>query len=359
MDEDISWIKLVRYVRGESDPEEQAEVREWIASDTDHEDIILFVEKLLETSAEAKEDWDVDSAWLRYNIRHGRDFDEDTDDEAQEFDVVELQSRSAGAYRREKTGAFKWASVAIAAAMIGLIVFFTIPVEKESVSGEQSQTLKEIVSDYGQRTHFRLSDGTRVILNAGSKIKTPETFSDSVRSIQLEGQAFFDVSTDSARPFLVNTDRSVTEVLGTKFDIQAYPEDEQVEVTVAEGKVALRAKQDTTNLKGKEITKNQKGSLSPTGVASVSEVQDLAVHVGWTEGKLVFSNEPFVRVKTTLERWYNIEIESDNSDQLNRRRFTGSFTDSQPMEEVLEAIALSLNMKYKKTISDRTYTIYE
>lgn len=355
MNKDISWIKLLRYVRGESSPEEHAEIQKWIASDADHEDIILFVEKLLETPAESKEDWDVDSAWLRYNIKHGREFDEDTDDEPQKFDVVELQSRSAGTSRRKKTEAFKWASVAIAAAMIGLILFFTVPVEKESVSDEQSQTLKEIVSDYGQRTHFRLSDGTRVILNAGSKILTPETFSDSVRSVQLEGEAFFDVATDSARPFLVNTDRSVTKVLGTKFDLKAYSEDKRVEVTVAEGKVALRSKQEGGHPNGKEITKKQKGTLSREGTLTVEEVPDLAVYLGWTEGKLVFSNEPFLQIKRTLERWYDIDIDINNSDQFGSSRFTGSFTDSQPMEEVLEAIALSLDMTYKKE-SEGTYT---
>lgn len=359
MGEDISWMKLVRYVQGESDPEEQAEVEEWIASDEEHEIIISFVEKVWNTPAETKEDWDVDSAWLRYNIRHGRDFEENPEKEEQNSIVVEHHKRNAESSKRKKVLTFKWGLVAAAAAMISLILLFTVPAEEESVS--EVQTYKEIVSDQGQRTHFRLSDGTRVILNAGSKISTPEIFSDSIRSIHLEGQAFFNVATDSARPFLVYTNHSVTEVLGTKFDIKAYSENEQVEVTVAEGKVALRAKQDTANLNGKEITENQRGSLSPTGIASVTEVQDLAVHLGWTEGKLVFSNESFTQVRTTLERWYNIEIEieSGTGNQLSRRRFTGSFTESQSIGEVIEAVALSLDMKYKKAALNGSYTIYE
>ncbi|WP_372636922.1 FecR family protein [Fodinibius sp.] len=364
-EEDISWLKILRYVRGESNPAEHEEVQKWMASDADHEEIILFVEKLLETPAESKEDWDVDSAWLRYNIRHGRDFEKHDEEEVEEGEHIagsnEVQKEESEVSANKKPHRFKWGLVAAAAAMISLILLFTVPMEREEpVSEGQVPAHKEIVSEHGQRTHLRLSDGTRVILNAGSKIITPETFSDSLRSVQLEGQAFFNVATDSVRPFLVVTEHSVTEVLGTQFDVRAYSGDEQVEVTVAEGKVALRAKQDTANLNSKEITQNQKGSLLPAGIAEVTEVENLAVHLGWTEGKLVFSNQQFIRVKKTLERYYNItiEIESDNGEQLRDRQFTGSFTDSQPLEEVLEAIALSLDMEYRKAASKRSYIVY-
>ncbi|SHG30475.1 FecR family protein [Fodinibius roseus] len=363
-EEDISWIKILRYVQGESSPEEHAEVQKWIDSDPDHEEIMLFVEKLLETPAESKEDWDVDSAWLRYNIRHGRDFEEQEDEEEEDIAGLKaVKKKGSEVSANKRAPKFKWGLVAAAAAMITVILLFTVPGERgEPVSDVRVPTNKEIVSEHGQRTHLRLSDGTRVILNAGSKMITPETFSDSLRRVELEGQAFFNVATDSARPFLVVTDRSVTEVLGTQFDVRAYSEDEQVEVTVAEGKVALRAKQDTAKRNGKEITHNQQGSLSPAGIAEVTEVENLAVHLGWTEGKLVFSNQQFLRVKRTLERYYNItiEIESDNGEQLRDRRFTGSFTDSQPLEEVLEAIALSLEMEYREdSSSDNSYTFFK
>lgn len=357
-EKEISWTKILRYVRGESSPREHAEVRKWIASDPDHEEIILFVKKLLESPAETKEDWDVDSAWLRYNIQHGRDFEEHAEEENDTAGSDEFQRIPLETSAQKKPYKFKWGLVAAAAAMISLILLYTVPREHEPVSEVQAPVVKEIVSDYGQRTHLRLSDGTRVILNAGSKIITPEVFPDSLRRVRLEGQAFFNVATDSARPFIVSTDRAVTEVLGTKFDIRAYPEDEQMEVTVAEGRVALRSKQDTANLSGKEITKNQQGSLSPSGIARVTEVKDLSAYLGWTEGKLVFSNEPFSRVRKTLERYYNIKIATEGK-QPGRRRFTGSFTDSQPLEEVLEAVALSLNMEYREAASERTYIIYK
>lgn len=352
MGEEISWTKLVRYVQGECNPEERAEVDEWIATDDDHAALISLIEKIWDTSTEAKEDWDVDSAWLRYTIRHGRDFKEVF--EKDEHGAAREHNRLPAMERNNQVQPFKWGLIAAAAAMIGLVLFFSVPSEEALIS--DSTPVKEIISEHGQRTHFRLSDGTRVILNAGSKILTPESFSDSVRSVELEGQAFFDVATDSARPFLVSTDRAITEVLGTKFDMRAYSQDRLVEVTVAEGKVALRSKQDTA---GREITENQLGTLSNGGNASVTEIQDIAVHLGWTEGRLVFSNEPFFRVKATLERWYNIkiEVEDGNRDQLNSRRFTGTFTDSQPMEEVIEAFALSMKIKVRVRKPDGSYVL--
>src|SRR5690625_4113403 len=380
MNENISWTKLLRYVQGISRPEERAVVEEWIASDTDHKDLLLFVEKVLDTPAESRENWDVDSAWLRYNIRHGRDFRGEAG-ENKSFADLEVGLHPAKHGRRgenkplagleaprgsktrrvkKKTNILKWGWVAAAAAMISFMLFFTVPGERESASEVQAPLVKKIESELGQRTHFRLSDGTNVILNAGSTLFAPQTFSDSIRRVRLEGQAFFNVAADSTRPFLVSTDRAVTEVLGTKFDMRAYAEDELVEVTVAEGKVALRSKQDTANVGGKEIMRNQKGSLSPAGVARITEVENMAVHLGWTEGKLQFSNEYFSRVRKTLERYYNIniEIESDNSEQFGERRFTGSFTDNQSLEEVLEAVALSLNMEYRKAASERSYIVY-
>src|SRR5699024_240151 len=137
--------------------------------------------------------------------------------------------------------------------------------------------------------------------------------------------AFFEVATDSSRPLLVYTDRSVTEAPGTPFDLKAYPGDKRAAVPAAQWKAALRSTQAGDHPNGKEITKKQKGTLSREGALTVEEVPDLAVYLGWTEGRLVFINEPFDRVKITLERWYDIQIEikSDNSGQLENRRFTG------------------------------------
>src|SRR5699024_5556416 len=231
---EINWNKLLRYVRGNSSHKEQKEVGKWVNSSSKNRNIIFFLEEMWQSSAEDKEDWDVDSAWLRYEFRYGKDFQgvaEENETDKSSIPTSESQKKEVNSADNRKSGVFSWALVAAAAALVCLIMIYSYP------------SLKEIVTKHGQRIHFRLSDGTKVILNAGSKLIAPKAFSDSARSVQLEGQAFFDVATDSARPFLVNTDRSLTKVLGTRFDVRAYPGDGRVEITVAEGKVALQSGQ--------------------------------------------------------------------------------------------------------------------
>ncbi|MCW9706574.1 FecR family protein [Fodinibius salsisoli] len=359
---EINWNKLLRYIRGDSSHEEQKEVEEWASSSSENKNVISFLEGVWQASAEEKEDWDVDSAWLRYEFRYGKDFQ----DPAEEGETDKSRIPTSGSPQKEvkvaedrKSGVLSWALVAAAAALVCLIVLYSYPSQKASVT--EAPPMKEIVAKHGQRIHFRLSDGTKVTLNAGSKIIAPKVFSDSARTLQLEGQAFFDVATDSTRPFLVNTDRSLTKVLGTRFDVKAYPTDSRVEVTVAEGKVALQAVRSINDAGNAQvITRGYQGYLSPEGNASVTKVGDINSYIGWTKGQLVFNNDPFAQVKRVLERWYDIEISiaSEPGDTLSKQRFTGSFTDTQSMDEVLEAIALSLNIKFKK-MSDGSYTIYE
>src|SRR5699024_9556740 len=236
---EINWNKLLRYVRGNSSHEEQKEVEKWVNSSSRNKDVISFLEEIWQTSAEDKEDWDVDSAWMRYKFRYGKDFKEVTREN--DKSVPKFQKKKITATESSKYNTISWGVVAVAAALVCLIVIYGYPSQKASVS--DVSPMKEIVTKQGQRIHFRLSDGTKVFLNAGSKLIAPKAFSDSTRTVQLEGQAFFDVATDSARPFLVNTDRSVTKVLGTRFDVRAYSGDGRVEITVAEGKVALQSGQ--------------------------------------------------------------------------------------------------------------------
>src|SRR5699024_10918143 len=355
--------KLLQYVRGSSSHEEQKEVEKWANSRSKNKDVIAFLEEIWQTSAEDKEDWDVDSAWLRYEFRYGKDFQgvaEENETDKSSIPTSESQKKEVNSADNRKSGVFSWALVAAAAALVCLIMIYSYPSQKASVY--EVPSMKEIVTKHGQRIHFRLSDGTKVILNAGSKLIAPKAFSDSARSVQLEWQAFFDVATDSARPFLVNTDRSLTKVLGTRFDVRAYPGDGRVEITVAEGKVALQSGQgiNGNDDNAKVIRRGHQGYLTPEGIASVTKVHDVNSNIGWIKGNLVFYNDSFTQVKAMLERWYdiNINIASGSVGTLNEVMFTGSFTDSQSMDEVLEAIALSLSIKFKK-MSDRSYTIYE
>src|SRR5699024_4652426 len=159
---EINWNKLLRYVRGNSSHKEQKEVGKWVNSSSKNRNIIFFLEEMWQSSAEDKEEWDVDSAWMRYKFRYGKDFKEVTR-ENDKF-VPEFQKKKITATESSKYNTISWGVVAVAAALVCLIVIYGYPSQKASVS--DVSPMKEIVTNQEQRIHFRLSDGTKLFVTA-------------------------------------------------------------------------------------------------------------------------------------------------------------------------------------------------
>ena len=142
---------------------------------------------------------------------------------------------------------------------------------------------------------------------------------------------------------------AVTTVLGTKFNVLSYPEDDNVTVTVAEGEVSLRLLNDTS-LEPMIITQNQKGVIGREILPFVSEVKNLGVYLGWTQGELVFDQEPLPRMIRKLERWYDIEIELDtNEEGIKDKKLTATFSQNQSVDDVLQSISLAIDLPIRET----------
>lgn len=350
--EHMNWDALVKYITGQNSFEEEEVIREWMQLDPKHEEFIIFLKKIWDSSAEKKHSWDVDSAWSRFNEQYDSLFFEDRPPAVQKTNVLRSN-------RMAKQSWMGWVAVAASIALIFTALFSLDMFHPERAVEEQELVVHEITTKNGQRTQLNLSDGSRVYLNAGSKLSVPETFkSEGPRELVLSGEAWFEVAHDPERPFIVFTEDVMTRVLGTKFQVRSYPEDEQVEVVVSEGKVELQ-KLDTSNTTGKIITKNQIGVLFNDGLTTVSSVSDLSPYSGWTNGKLVFLQDPLQKVILRLERWYNIDIRVDPAlFELNQKQLTASFTEKQSVHEVLEAIALALDLAYKKDEGSSAFIFY-
>ena len=355
-EENINWDALVNYISGQSSLEEEEMIREWIAMDSKHEEFVVFLKRLWESSAEEKRSWDVDSAWSRFNKEYDLTM-------GQETSVTESHGRKKDMTFRLIKGSKKrnwisWAAVAASIAIIFVAVFsLDLPIGEEQVaSTETTPAYREVVTKNGQRTYLNLSDGSSVILNAGSKLTLPQTFPDTgPRELNLSGEAWFEVEHDPERPFIVYSDDAMTTVLGTKFQVRSYPDDEHVEVVVSEGKVALQDRKKSDDL-GATITRNQVGTYFGDGSTSVSRVQDLSPFLGWKDGNLVFEQKPQSQVFRRLERWYDINIQTvPTQPELLKRELTASFTETQPLDEVLETIALTMNIDYHKAEGDSAY----
>ncbi|KAB7530336.1 DUF4974 domain-containing protein [Flagellimonas olearia] len=206
---------------------------------------------------------------------------------------------------------------------------------------------------YGKRLSVTLQDGTVVMLNSGSTLSYPSSFSGKdKREVYLKGEAFFEVAKNPEQPFIVNTDKVYTQVYGTVFNVTAYAEDEVTEVVLVEGSVGVG---DIDVSRTQQLLKpSQKASkLLDMESGFIVEDVDVSSYVSWTKGILTFENEAMSSIIKKLERHYNIRIENRH-EELEGRRFTGMF-DVEDMDRVLKTIQAHTHFSYEK--EGKTITI--
>jgi ferric-dicitrate binding protein FerR (iron transport regulator) len=219
--------------------------------------------------------------------------------------------------------------------------------------------IQKVEVPYGSKTRIILPDGSVVNLNSGSSLKySSSSFSSGSRSVFLTGEGFFNVTKDSERLFYVTTPGIKVKVLGTTFNIKAYPDENKEEATLVSGKIEIYASSDKTE-KGKTIvlkpnqtavflkyennfltndTAMASPGITPVKLNKVNLQTSSKIEqtISWKENKLIFDNEPFSSLVIRIERWYNVKI-LVNYPELNSARFTGKF-DKETLEQVLNAL---------------------
>ncbi|WP_170283939.1 FecR family protein [Flagellimonas olearia] len=200
----------------------------------------------------------------------------------------------------------------------------------------------------GKRFTLLLSDGTRVHLNAGSSLRYPAKFKEKGnREVFLAGEAFFEVSKNQKQPFIVNSDKMDIKVLGTKFNVSAYPDDEMINTVLVEGLVQL----GSPGLPPDQSTFLEPGFKAEwdSGQKTIKkEKVDTGQYTGWMEGKFIVREMEFKSILKKLERHYNISI-TNNNKALSNRAFSATFT-TETIEEVLNTFALETSFEFE--ISD-------
>ncbi len=215
---------------------------------------------------------------------------------------------------------------------------------------DKSEASNELVYNtltipYGKRFILNLSDGTKVHLNAGTSIKYPEQFiTGKKRQVFINGEAFLDVAKDSIHPFYVNMKGVNVKVLGTQFNVSAYPEDETTEVVLVEGAVnffdAEKGDENATLLEPGFKASFNKGDREITAAQVVTNI-----YTAWMKGELVFRNMTFKNIMKKLERHYDVIIVNDNI-ALSDKLFNASFG-NEPLESVLEDFKRNYAIDYQ------------
>lgn len=172
---------------------------------------------------------------------------------------------------------------------------------------------EEVYVPKGERMQLIFQDGSKAILNAETRIKYPRKFGFSERKVELAGEAFFEVSPNKNRPFIVDLKEIHVKVVGTTFDVKAYASDPDIFVSLETGKVALASRKRSFGyLKPKEkATYNRK-----TGICKISRSENIEDNSAWKKNQLIFNNTPLSEVIITLSRWYNVEFAIEDSSVL-------------------------------------------
>ncbi|MDB2606708.1 FecR domain-containing protein [Zobellia sp.] len=226
-------------------------------------------------------------------------------------------------------------------------------------SGESSNAndlvYNEIYIPFGQKLKINLSDGTKVWLNAGSRLRFPQKFVDTEknRMVFLEGEAFFEVTKNKNKPFIVNTDEVDIKVLGTKFNLASYKSDHSVTTTLVEGAVSVY-KTDAP-AEQLHLTPSFQATYDKEGNTLNKKKVDTNIYTAWMQNKLIINSLKFSEILQKLERIHNVTF-VNKVKSLNGKIFKGEFENGD-IETVLNTISLSTPFTYK--INQNEITISE
>lgn len=202
-----------------------------------------------------------------------------------------------------------------------------------------------LITPMGGEYTVILSDGSEVMLNAGSSLKYPVVFSGNTREVMLEGEAFFKVAKSKSSSFLVKTNQITTIVYGTEFNVSVYGNDELVQTTLIEGSVGISINSSNTSSELK--IKSGQQYIYDKGTRSVETKEvDTELYIAWTKGMFVFENEPIDNILKVMSRWYDFKFEFKD-DNLKDQRFTISIGRYDHVSKILDLISASSELKFE------------
>jgi transmembrane sensor len=321
------YLLLDRYLAGEASARDAEAVRQWLADDPEHGQLLEDLRLIKRVAAEPAPESSADAAWANA--------------------VNALEVAPAPAPAPAPTPAPKprvsrrrlVAALAAAAVVIALIGGWGLQ--------RRAPQWSEYATIAAHRAVIRLRDGTQVTLAPKSRVRYTADYGRAHRDLYLEGEAYFQVAHDVRHPLRVHTAKSVTEDLGTAFVVKAYADQIATEVVVAEGRVALwRADTTAASRPALVLGARDLGRIDPSGMATLRRGVDVGRYLAWTRGVLTFDAAPLADVVLTLERWYNVEIRLSDS-TLAVRRLTATFT-NEPIDLVLKRIALTLGLRVER-----------
>lgn len=237
----------------------------------------------------------------------------------------------------------------------GKLVVNSDTLKTDNSNPAPAMAMNQLIIPYGKTSEVLLPDGTKVFLNAGSRLVYPEIFTGKTREVFLVGEAFFDVSHDQKHPFIVQVSDLRVKVLGTRFNVSAYPTDNVIETVLAEGKVQMERNNAGLFDRATDLIPNQLASFDKTTRETNIRIVDTENYTLWTAGILKFESADLNRITKRLERFYNIRFIYVDP-LLGGLRISGKLELKEDKEEICERIARTASVKIVKK-ADYLYEI--
>jgi transmembrane sensor len=280
------------------------------------------------------------------------------DGTAEKLEVLEIKSNleinpqsvsHSNKLNRDKNQNIRGLWLGIAASLllvfsVSYIFYFNQPLknEIEDFEIEELTTITKL-TPRGNKKIISLPDGSTVVLNSDSKLTYGSDFILN-RIINLEGEGFFEVKKDEAHPFTVITGKISTTALGTSFNVRAYGESSDIQVSLASGKVRVQNVEDKNLI---EINSGEAVDFSTQRQTLHKKRIDISKVLHWKEGILHFDKVPFHQVIMELERWYGVEISLSGTKKVLDYKCTGTFKKHEYLSNVLKVLSYSLDFEYE------------
>lgn len=238
------------------------------------------------------------------------------------------------------------------AALIGLIVTSVYFLTRYQMLGQLAERYTEVTAPSGQRVKVNLPDGTVVWLSPCSTLRYAASFNDKDRDVQLEGATFFEVAHDAGKPFRISTGNYRITVLGTRFNVMAYPESERFEIDLIEGSVRIDNAHDPTDRL--ILHPHEQAVLRNNRLWKQASAFDNEEYL--KNGIVSFRSRPFGEILDNVALWQGVKLVVDETVDV-RRLVTGKFRQSDSLESILRVLQSVADFRYK-IVDEKYVTIY-
>ena len=300
---------LIRFLTHACTSKDMQKVDKWISQDKAKATWLFDMEEIwgLKKELEASDRKNIEKAYARFKQNNA------------------LSHQSNRILLHKSMIFLKYAAIAIVVSLLGINLY--------KISHKPA-VYSELEIPKGQYLSLTLSDGTKVWLNSESKLKYPAEFNSDQRLVTLEGEGYFEVTHNKKVPFIVESSLLKVKVLGTKFNMRAYKDEDRATVSLTEGSVEVESNDHVSLMR---MRPNDKLSYDKKNGMNLSSNYNVDANISWTKGELEFEETRLEDICCQLERKFNVSINIKDN-ELKHEKFTCHYKEGVPIREILELL---------------------